>query len=102
VKELILYLHQQSGQEQFVLTHPDILSDDDIIVDEEGRLTVIIGWDGVRTVPDFLGYIRFPSWITRDWEPEDDEDRENPEDTEEGSGKEEDQVDSSQGIIVVS
>lgn len=52
----------------FVLGHPDF-NYQNIFVDDEGIVTNIIDWDGVHTLPCTLGFARYPSWITRDWDP---------------------------------
>ncbi|KAI0403042.1 kinase-like domain-containing protein [Xylaria palmicola] len=52
----------------FVLEHPDFASQN-VLVDEEGTVTGLIDWDNAQTVPRFVGYASYPSWITRDWDP---------------------------------
>ena len=52
----------------FVLTHPD-LGFQNVLVSEEGHLLSLIDWDGVSSVPRCLGNERYPSWLTRDWDP---------------------------------
>lgn len=52
----------------FVLSVPDFDSQN-ILVDDEGNVTGIIDWDHVQTMPRWVGYTRYPSWITRDWDP---------------------------------
>ncbi|ESZ89545.1 serine/threonine protein kinase [Sclerotinia borealis F-4128] len=54
--------------ETFVLAHPDAGSQN-FLVSKDGVLTGIIDWDGVHTEPHCIGYQRYPSWITRDWDP---------------------------------
>jgi aminoglycoside phosphotransferase (APT) family kinase protein len=54
--------------EKFVLSLPDF-NPQNILIDERGNLTGITDWENVQTVPRFLGYSSFPSWITRDWDP---------------------------------
>ncbi|KAJ8058276.1 hypothetical protein OCU04_012470 [Sclerotinia nivalis] len=54
--------------EKFVLAHPDAGSQN-FLVSKDGVLTGIIDWDGVHTVPHCVGYQKYPSWITRDWDP---------------------------------
>lgn len=56
------------NQETFVFSLPDC-GHQNILIDEQGNLTGIIDWEAVHTVPRFLGYCSFPSWITRDWDP---------------------------------
>lgn len=51
----------------FVLALPD-LDSQNIMVDEEGTVTGIVDWDLCHTVPSFVGYARYPGWITRDWD----------------------------------
>jgi hypothetical protein len=52
----------------FVLTHPD-LGFQNFLVSPEGRLVGIIDWEGVAAQPTSLGNLRYPSWLTRDWDP---------------------------------
>ncbi|KAI9809557.1 MAG: hypothetical protein M1827_006792 [Pycnora praestabilis] len=52
----------------FVLGHPDY-NYQNIFVDEEANITGIVDWDDVSTRPRALGFARYPSWITRDWDP---------------------------------
>ena len=40
-----------------------------MLVSEDGTLIGLIDWDNVHTVPCCIGYQRYPSWITRDWDP---------------------------------
>ncbi|KAK1764834.1 hypothetical protein QBC33DRAFT_546159 [Phialemonium atrogriseum] len=54
--------------DDFVLSIPDFDSQN-IMVDQMGNLTGIIDWDLAQTVPRCVGYCRYPSWITRDWDP---------------------------------
>ncbi|KAI9839045.1 MAG: hypothetical protein M1837_002263 [Sclerophora amabilis] len=58
----------KKARETFVLAPPDFDSQN-VMIDERGNITGIIDWDHVHTEPRFLGYSRFPSWITRDWDP---------------------------------
>ena len=55
-------------QTLFVLTHPDF-DIQNIIVAPDGELRGIIDWDGVAAEPSCLGNERYPSWLTRDWDP---------------------------------
>lgn len=52
----------------FTLTPPDFDSQN-IFVDDEGNITGFIDWDSVITQPRVLGYCRYPTFITRDWDP---------------------------------
>jgi aminoglycoside phosphotransferase (APT) family kinase protein len=52
----------------FLLHHPDF-SYQNILVNDEGDVTGIIDWDGIATAPRELSFARYPSWITRDWDP---------------------------------
>lgn len=54
--------------ESFVLAHPSF-DPQSFLVSEDGTLTAIIGWDNIHTLPRSIGYARYPSWITRDWNP---------------------------------
>ena len=52
----------------YVLGHPDF-NYQNIFVDDDANILGIIDWDGVSTRPRSLGFARYPSWITRDWDP---------------------------------
>ncbi|KAB8356386.1 hypothetical protein FH972_023969 [Carpinus fangiana] len=52
----------------FVLTHPDF-DIQNILVSKDGHVKAIIDWDGVCAVPRTVGSERYPSWLTRDWDP---------------------------------
>lgn len=52
----------------FVLAHPD-LDIQNVLVAEDGTLQGIMDWDGVCSVPRSVENERFPSWLTRDWDP---------------------------------
>ena len=56
------------SQKPFVLAHPD-MDIQNFLVDDEGALQAIIDWDGVGCVPHTLGNRRYPSFLTRDWDP---------------------------------
>jgi hypothetical protein len=59
---------QEPCPESFVFAHPD-LDCQNVLVSEDGTLVALIDWDNVHTVPRCIGYSRYPSWITRDWDP---------------------------------
>ena len=40
-----------------------------IFLDADFRITGFIDWDGVHTEAPVAGCARYPSWITRDWDP---------------------------------
>ena len=52
----------------FVLGHPDF-DLQNILVKEDGTLCGILDWDGVGAVPHTVGCLKYPLWLTRDWEP---------------------------------
>jgi hypothetical protein len=52
----------------FSLGHPDF-NYQNIFTNDEGDITGLIDWDGTHTLPRALGFARYPSWITRDWDP---------------------------------
>ncbi|KAI6088398.1 hypothetical protein F4821DRAFT_277151 [Hypoxylon rubiginosum] len=52
----------------FVLTHPG-LSMRNVIVEEDGTLKGIVGWDGVRAAPKSVGNEALPRWLVRDFNP---------------------------------
>ncbi|KAK3290202.1 uncharacterized protein B0H64DRAFT_413623 [Chaetomium fimeti] len=59
----------KGGGEEFVLTHPDFDIQNFIVSPTDGRLVGIIDWDGVGAWPVSLGNLRYPGWLTRDWDP---------------------------------
>jgi hypothetical protein len=54
-------------EESFVLTHND-LALQNILVNEDGRVTGVIDWDGCRTKPRCLGPASVPIWLQEDWD----------------------------------
>ena len=54
--------------QSFSLGHPDF-NYQNILTNDEGEITGLIDWDGLETCPRPLGFARYPSWITRDWDP---------------------------------
>ncbi|KAI9809390.1 MAG: hypothetical protein M1826_003925 [Phylliscum demangeonii] len=56
--------HDPEGR--FVLGHPDV-NYQNVFVDDAGHITGFIDRNGLYTVPRALGFPRYPSWITRDW-----------------------------------
>ncbi|KAF8213563.1 kinase-like domain-containing protein [Mycena galopus ATCC 62051] len=52
----------------FVLSMPDF-NFQNIFVNDNGEVTGLIDWDGITVGPRQGGYARYPSWITRDWDP---------------------------------
>lgn len=52
----------------FVLGHPDF-DIQNFIVSTEGELRGVIDWDGVAAIPSCFANERYPSWLTRDWDP---------------------------------
>ena len=40
-----------------------------VLVDDDGIITGIIDWDGVRTLPRQGGAAAYPVWLTVDWDP---------------------------------
>ncbi|KAF3001623.1 hypothetical protein E8E14_007760 [Neopestalotiopsis sp. 37M] len=65
---LIDWFPEPSGMNPFVLEHPDF-GFQNVIVADNGELLGIIDWDGVAAVPRSIGNERYPSWLTRDWDP---------------------------------
>lgn len=61
-------LLSHNTNESFVLSVPDFDSQN-VMVDDEGTTTGILDWDLMQTMPRIVGYARYPSWITRDWDP---------------------------------
>jgi len=52
----------------FVLSMPDF-NYQNIFITKDGRISCLIDWDGIGAVPRQAGYARYPSWITKDWDP---------------------------------
>ncbi|KAF8968817.1 hypothetical protein BDZ97DRAFT_1798229 [Flammula alnicola] len=52
----------------FVLSMPDF-GYQNVFVDDNGNVTGLIDWDDIIVGPRQGGYARYPSWITRDWDP---------------------------------
>ena len=59
----------RSDDRPFVLSHPDFDIQNVLVSKEDGRLRGLIDWDGIAAVPRYLGNARYPSWLTRDWDP---------------------------------
>ncbi|KAI1758760.1 hypothetical protein GGR53DRAFT_472028 [Hypoxylon sp. FL1150] len=65
---------RQGGKEMdimkrdFVLTHPG-LEMRHVIVEGDGTLKGIVGWDGVRVAPKSVGNEALPRWLVRDFNP---------------------------------
>lgn len=53
---------------KFALTIAD-MNYQNIIVDKDYNIKAFIDWDGVGTNASVNGCARYPSWITRDWDP---------------------------------
>jgi aminoglycoside phosphotransferase (APT) family kinase protein len=56
------------GNGRFYLQHADF-NYQNILIDDDANITGIIDWDGSHTVPCSMGFGRYPSWLTRDWDP---------------------------------
>lgn len=52
----------------FYLSHPDF-GYQNILVDADGNVTGMIDWDDLTVGPRQSAFARYPSWITRDWDP---------------------------------
>ena len=52
----------------FTLCPPDF-DFQNVLVDDDGIITGIIDWDGVRTLPRQGGAAAYPVWLTVDWDP---------------------------------
>ncbi|KAJ4357216.1 uncharacterized protein N0V89_001791 [Didymosphaeria variabile] len=59
----------ETTPETFVLAHPD-LDLQNIFVDEDGEITGIIDWAGLRTVPRWAGWASFPLFLRKDFDHE--------------------------------
>ncbi|KAF6782191.1 hypothetical protein CSOJ01_16020 [Colletotrichum sojae] len=61
------YMQRNTEREHpgFVLCPPDF-NYQNIMMDEEDDITGLIDWDLAHTVPRVVGYVSYPSWISRD------------------------------------
>ena len=59
---------QKNSTPEFVITHTD-LDTQNILIDEDGTLTGILDWDGIRTGPWQLGCAAYPAFLSRDFNP---------------------------------
>ncbi|PFH46515.1 hypothetical protein AMATHDRAFT_154639 [Amanita thiersii Skay4041] len=66
--ELMIDIIPSPDEERFLLVHADY-DVQNFLVNSEGELTGVIDWDGVVTHPTCIGSLRYPGWITRDWDP---------------------------------
>lgn len=53
----------------FVLSHPDLDSQNVLVDPKTFNITGFIDWDGAHIGPRLGGFARYPAWITRDWDP---------------------------------
>ena len=56
------------GHTRFVLAHPD-LDLQNILVSPKGDIRALVDWDGVGTVPEFMGNNSYPAFLLRDRDP---------------------------------
>jgi hypothetical protein len=54
--------------DHFYLSPPDF-DMQNVFIDDNGNITGIIDWDSARTMPLIRACVRYPLWITRDWNP---------------------------------
>ncbi|KAK7186817.1 hypothetical protein DPSP01_009954 [Paraphaeosphaeria sporulosa] len=57
----------ETSPETFVLAHPD-LDLQNIFVDENGKITAILDWSGLRTVPRWAGFASLPLFLRKDFD----------------------------------
>ncbi|KAF9731041.1 hypothetical protein PMIN06_003629 [Paraphaeosphaeria minitans] len=57
----------ETTPETFVLAHPD-LDLQNIFVNEHGKITGIIDWNGLRTVPRWAGFASLPLFLRKDFD----------------------------------
>ncbi|KAI1398274.1 hypothetical protein F4819DRAFT_469166 [Hypoxylon fuscum] len=65
---LISWIPEPESEKPFVLEFPgfDIQN---IIVEEDGKVLAMLGWDDAEAVPRSYGNMSYPGWLTRDWDP---------------------------------
>ncbi|KAI1937642.1 hypothetical protein LOZ66_003922 [Ophidiomyces ophidiicola] len=71
LQKLLRTLLQWNSEEEgpkFVVTHPN-LSLRNILISENERVMGFIDWNGVAAMPLSVGNEKYPSWLTRDWNP---------------------------------
>ncbi|KAI2291884.1 hypothetical protein LOZ07_004895 [Ophidiomyces ophidiicola] len=71
VQKLLRTLLQWNSKEKgpkFVVTHPN-LSLRNILISENERVMGFIDWNGVAAMPLSVGNEKYPSWLSRDWNP---------------------------------
>ncbi|KAH6982304.1 hypothetical protein BKA56DRAFT_720763 [Ilyonectria sp. MPI-CAGE-AT-0026] len=69
VAELIMgFLPTLDSPPGFVLC-PPYFDSQNVLVNDEGTVTGLVDRDLAQTMPRFMGYARYPGWITRDWDP---------------------------------
>ena len=56
------------GKGKTYIGHPD-LAWHNIFVDDDANVTAFIDWDSLAITTCSLGFGRYPSWLTRDWDP---------------------------------
>ncbi|KAF2494319.1 hypothetical protein BU16DRAFT_540797 [Lophium mytilinum] len=56
--------------ETFVLQHPDLGLQNILCDPETYKVTAIIDWDLVKTVPRCVGFASVPLWLREDWQPQ--------------------------------
>ncbi|PFH45300.1 hypothetical protein AMATHDRAFT_44171 [Amanita thiersii Skay4041] len=66
--ELMIDAIPSRNGERFLLSYADY-DVQNFLVNPEGQLTGVIDWDGIATYPTCIGSLRYPGWITRDWDP---------------------------------
>ncbi|KAL9088809.1 MAG: hypothetical protein Q9159_002920 [Coniocarpon cinnabarinum] len=54
---------------RFESSHPDFDHQNILVSGTNGSLHGILDWDGVAAAPRVLGCLRYPSFLTRDWDP---------------------------------
>ena len=62
-------IHARQPRQPRLLSSPPRLQLPEHLRRRYANITAITDWDGVQTRCPALGYARYPSWITRDWDP---------------------------------
>jgi aminoglycoside phosphotransferase (APT) family kinase protein len=57
-----------NGRGKTYIAHPDFAWHN-IFVDDDANITAFIDWDSLTITSCSLGFGRYPSWLTRDWDP---------------------------------
>lgn len=67
LRMLLEAMPEPKGREKFTLSPPDF-HEQNILLSDDGRVTALIDWDTVQTLPATLSYTRLPGFLCEDWD----------------------------------